>query len=98
MADAKRDKNYVTTFMGVDLSTLSIPTPIVVDETNNRLLVSAQITSTQVDFDTLIITYATGASKISDDLANLLFKLSGVQIRNIAITNTGTDEDTLVYS
>lgn len=45
MTDVKRDSNYVTTLAGVDISTLSIPTPLAVDETNNRLLVSAIITA-----------------------------------------------------
>ena len=46
MSDARRDNNYITTLMGVDLSTLLIPTPLVVDESNNRLMVSSLITGT----------------------------------------------------
>lgn len=42
---AKRDPNYVTTLMGVDMTTGLEPTKVYVDETTHRLLVSAVITS-----------------------------------------------------
>ena len=45
MEDAKRDRNYVTTLMGVDMTTGLLPTKVYVDETTHRLLVSAVITS-----------------------------------------------------
>ena len=44
MARARRDDNYVTTFMGVSLSDLETPLNLVVDPSNNRLLVSAIVT------------------------------------------------------
>lgn len=58
---AKRDPNYVTTIMGVDLTTGLLPTKIYVDETTHRLLVSAVVTSnpspsTIVAFRTTITT------------------------------------------
>lgn len=41
---AKRDPNYVTTLMGVDMTTGLVPTNVFVDESTHRLLVSAIIT------------------------------------------------------
>lgn len=42
--NAKRDQNYVTTLLGVDISDLTTPTLVGVDAVTNRLLVSAIIT------------------------------------------------------
>lgn len=43
---AKKDPNYVSTLMGVDLTTGLLPTKVYVDETTHRLLVSAVVSST----------------------------------------------------
>lgn len=45
MENAKRDQNFVTTLMGVDMTTGTLPTRVYVDETTHRLLVSAVVTS-----------------------------------------------------
>lgn len=45
MADAKRDNNYVTTSLGVQLDDLSTPTPLVIDQTTGRLMTSSIITA-----------------------------------------------------
>lgn len=44
MENAKRDQNYVTTLMGVDMTTGILPTKVYVDESTHRLLVSAIVT------------------------------------------------------
>jgi hypothetical protein len=45
MENSKRDENYITTLLGVDMTTGLLPTKVYVDETTHRLLVSAVITS-----------------------------------------------------
>jgi hypothetical protein len=42
---AARDPNYVTTLMGVDLTTGLLPTKVYVDETTHRLLVNSAVAS-----------------------------------------------------
>lgn len=48
---AKRDDNYVTTLIGVDMTTGLLPTKVYVDETTHRLLVSSKVTSGIAAYD-----------------------------------------------
>lgn len=80
---ANRDDNFVTTLLGVDMSTGLLPTKVYVDETTHRLLVSAVISSPS--------DLATEAT-----LAKTLTPI-GNNFDYIGITNTGADEDTLVF-
>lgn len=49
-------------------------------------------------FDTLVVTYPSGAEKISDSISGLTFKLDGATKRTLTVTSTGANEDTLEYS
>ena len=55
MADAQRDSNYVTTFMGVSLDDLRTPLNVVIDPSNNRLMVSAIVTSSASEAVTAVL-------------------------------------------
>jgi hypothetical protein len=48
MARARRDQNHVTTLIGVSFSDLETPVELALDPVNNRLLVSALVTSQPV--------------------------------------------------
>lgn len=65
MEDAKRDRNYITTLMGVDMTTGLLPTRVYVDETTHRLLVSAVVTSglTPASYDYVGTTYPTATTE-----------------------------------
>jgi hypothetical protein len=43
LTNAKRDQNYVTTLLGVQLDDLTTPSPLVVDQATGRLLVNAVV-------------------------------------------------------
>ena len=54
MSNAQRDSNYVTTLMGVSYLDLTSPELVAVDPANNRLMVSAIITSGSIDVTSLL--------------------------------------------
>lgn len=71
MSNAQRDSNYVTTLMGVNLNDLTTPELVAVDPANNRMMVSAIITS---------------GSIVVDDIASMLTELyveSGAMAKRI---------------
>lgn len=82
---AKKDPNYVSTLMGVDLTTGLLPTKVYVDEVTHRLLVNAVISSTGAargDQHTTITASTAETTVVTADAAKLL------GVYGLVLTNT----------
>ena len=98
LENAKRDQNYVTTLMGVDMSTGLVPTKVYVDETTHRLLVSAVVTSsvdganflTKVDKSSTTSVIYVGQAAIGSATSSAVWLIT-------KIDKTVTDNITITY-
>jgi hypothetical protein len=84
MENAKRDDNYVTTLLGVDMTTGLVPTKVYVDETTHRLLVSAVITSDTSAPSTSSVT------SVGDTTSNVELLAANTSRKEAIITNDST--------
>lgn len=73
---ARKDPNYVSTLMGVDLSTGLLPTKVYVDETTHRLLVSSTLSSFTTSGTPVVTQVASSNSSVALLAANSLRKMA----------------------
>jgi hypothetical protein len=89
MENSKRDDNYITTLLGVDMTTGLLPTKVYVDETTHRLLVSAVITSMPDVVVTGVATEATLA-KVNTNLEE--YGINNIDPVSAVLTYTGKED------
>jgi len=82
---AKRDDNYVTTLMGVDMTSGLLPTKVYVDETTHRLLVSAVITS-----DSSVLPTTSSVTLVGDETTSTELLAANSSRKEVIITNNST--------
>ena len=85
MTNAKRDSNHVTASLGVQLDDLTTTTPIVIDQTNGRLLTSTIVTAVNggslvnEEYDSIAATYPDTSTEV------YTYKLGATTVATVTI-------------